>query len=121
MTRFALFSALMLSLSAYPQTVRWTNTNSADYTVNIHVSASRIGIDCSGSSCKSVQELTVLIDGVKYELESETFFPKGVVALGDYKAALIEDKQKPTHEFTRSYDLMFPETTRKFRVTGQME
>ncbi|MHB1937863.1 MAG: hypothetical protein ACYCOR_14920 [Acidobacteriaceae bacterium] len=39
-----------------------------------------------------------------------------------HKARLIKDKQKPTHEFNRSYELMFPDgSTRKFRVTGQVE
>ena len=58
----------------------------------------------------------------KYELESSTFFPKGIVALGDYKAKLVSDQVKPTHEFNRTYELMFPDgSTRKFRVTGQAE
>jgi len=53
---------------------------------------------------------------------SETVLPKGVVALGDYKARLVNDKQKPTHEFTRDYDLKFPDgSTRKFSVIGQTE
>jgi len=70
---------------------------------------------------QDAQQLTILIDGVKYELESETFFPKGIVALGDYEAELIDD-QKPTHEFTRAYDLIIPDgSTRKFRVIGQTE
>jgi hypothetical protein len=99
---------------------------SADYNLTIHVSQTRIGSDCSvsqgDSSCKSAQQLSVLVDGAKYELESETFFPKGIVALGDYKARLIKDQQKPTHEFNRAYELMFPDgSTRKFRVTGQVE
>ena len=99
----------------------------ADYTVGVHVTASRIGSDCGevskgSSSCRATQVLDVLIDGSKYELRSETILAKGVVALGDYKAKLVSDKQKPTHEFTREYDLMFPDgSTRKFSVIGQME
>ena len=66
--------------------------------------------------------LDAVVEGKKYELRSETILPKGVVALGDYKAKLVSDKQKPTHEFTREYDLMFPDgSTRKFSVIGQME
>jgi hypothetical protein len=64
----------------------------AGYTLNIHVSESRIG-----TARGNVQELSVLVDGAKYELESITNFPKGIVALGDYKAKLVKDKQKPTH------------------------
>jgi hypothetical protein len=101
-------------------------TKAAGYPVKVHVSASSIGYDCGvsrgDSSCKSVQQLSVLIDGAKYQLESETFFPKGIVAIGDYQAKLVDDQQKPTHEFTRVYELMFPDgSTRKFNVTGQME
>lgn len=53
--------------------------------------------------------LTVQVKGKKYELESETFFSKGLVALGNYQAKLGDHKEKPTGEFTRSYDLMFPD------------
>ena len=99
---------------------------SADYAVKVHVSGSRIGEDCGvsrgSSNCSSVQILTVAIDGAKYELESETLLPKGIVALGDYPAKLTEDQQKPTHEFTRAYELKFPDgSARKFRVIGQTE
>ena len=74
------------------------------------------------SSCRATQVLDAVIDGKKYELRSETILQKGVVALGDYKAKLVSDKQKPTHEFTREYDMMFPDgSTRKFTVIGQME
>lgn len=100
---------------------------SADYNINIHVSQSRIGTDCGSafkgsSTCESVQQLSVLVDGAKYELESKTLLPKGVVALGDYKAKLVKDQQKPTHEFNRTYSLMFPDgSARDFVVTGQVE
>jgi hypothetical protein len=66
--------------------------------------------------------LKALIDGRTYELESQTILPKGVVPLGDYHAKLIDDKQKPTGEFQRTYDVMFVDgSTRKFSVTGQMD
>lgn len=121
MTRVALLFvvAMAISVSAHAQ-------KSADYAVKLHISASRIGYDCGvtsgNSSCKSVQQITAVVDGAKYELESETFFPKGIVALGDYQAKLVSDEQKPTQEFNRTYDLMFPDgSTRKFRVIGQTE
>ena len=120
MIKFLLVSALGFSISVYAQ------SKSADYTIKIHVSATRIGVDCGvfngNSSCKTVQQLTAQIDGAKYELQSETFFPKGIVALGDYQAKLIKNTVKPTHEFSREYDLVFPDgSTRKFRVIGQTE
>ena len=121
MSRVALLfvSAMALAVPAYAQ-------KSSDYAIKVHVSASRIGYDCGvtkgESSCKSVQQVTVMIDGAKYELQSQTYFPKGIVALGDYQAKLVSDEQKPTHEFTRTYDLMFPDgSTRKFHVIGQTE
>ena len=74
------------------------------------------------SFCGSVQQISVLIDGAKYEMESVTNLPKGIIALGDYKAKLVKDQQKPTHEFNRTYSLMFPDgSTRDFFVTGQLE
>ena len=96
------------------------------YTIPVHVLESHIGLSCTTtkwtSSCKSTQVLTALVEGKKYELESETFFAKGIVALGDYHAKLSNHKEKPTEEFTRSYDLMFPDgSTRTFNVIGQME
>jgi len=98
----------------------------ADYTIPVHVLESHIGLSCNTtkgtSSCKSTQILTAQVEGKKYELESETFFSKGLVALGDYQAKLGDHKEKPTGEFTRSYDLMFPDgSTRTFNVIGQME
>ena len=93
---------------------------------SIHVSTSRIASDCGVfrgvSSCKATQEITADIDGKKYELQSETFFPKGIVALGDYKAVLVDEKTRPTGEFTRTYDLLFPDQSkRRFYVIGQTE
>jgi len=115
----ALVFVALLSIPASAQ-------KGASYPVKVHVSASRIGYDCAVSrgntACESVQQLTAVVDGVKYELESETILPRGVVALGDYQAKLLEDEQKPTHEFKRAYELMFPDgSTRKFRVIGQTE
>ena len=97
-----------------------------EYTIPVHVTESHIGLSCTitkgDSSCKSTQVFTAQIEGKKYQLESETFFSKGLVALGDYYAKLADHKEKPTKEFTRSYDLMFPDgSTRTFNVIGQME
>lgn len=98
----------------------------AGYTIPVHVLESHIGLSCNTtkgtSSCKSTQVLTAQVEGKKFELESETFFSKGLVALGDYQAKLGDHKEKPTGEFTRSYDLMFPDgSTRTFNVIGQTE
>lgn len=94
-----------------------------DYPITIHITASYIGESCDvGTSCKPKQILDVVIAGKKYELQSLTYFPKGVVPLGDYPAKLHENRVKPTGEFWRSYDLMFPNgSTRIFKVIGVME
>ncbi len=126
MTKPILALSLLLSLPVFSLPM-FAASPSADYTLTIHVSQTRIGTDCGivlqgNSLCKSVQKLSVTIDGVKYELEAESLTPKGIVALGDYKAKLVKDQQKPTHEFNRTYELMFPDgSTRKFDVTGQVE
>ncbi len=109
-----------LSLPSFAQ-------QSDDYKVDVHVINSRITSICGSvfhgeSTCKWAQTLTTTIDGHKYELQSETLRSKGVVALGDYKAKLVKDETRPTGEFNRVYDLMFPDqSTRKFKVVGQME
>ncbi len=111
---------LALSLPAFAQKAK------PGYTVTVHVAETRTGSDChdvtNGSSlCKSTQDLVASIDGARYELRSETLLSKGLVALGDYPAKLVRDEQKPTHEFTRGYDLLFPDgSTRTFEVVGQV-
>jgi hypothetical protein len=119
MTKTILALTLLFSLPLFAA------SPAADYNLTIHVSESHMGTICGSvfnDSCRSLQQLSVIIDGAKYELEAETVLPKGVVALGDYKGKLIKDQQKPTHEFNRSYSLMFPDgTARDFVVTGQVE
>ena len=71
MTKTILALSLLFSLPLFAA------SPSADYNITIHVSESRIGTDCGSvikgdSFCKSVQKLSVMIDGAKYELEAET-------------------------------------------------
>ncbi len=45
-----------------------------------------------------------------------------MLALGDYKAKLVEDKHISTYESSQMYELLFPDkTTKKFIVSGQFE
>ena len=76
MTKTILALSLLFSLPLFAA------SPSADYNLTIHVSESRIGT----GRATDTQDLCVLVDGVKYEMESLTSFPKGIVALGDYKA-----------------------------------
>jgi len=90
-----------------------TTANPAEYTINVHVSASYIVRERD-------QQLNVVIDGKKYELESP-----GVgmlLALGDYKAKVVRDEHKEAYDSLKVYEFMFSDQkTRKFTVVGQVE
>ena len=88
----------------------------ADYTITIHVSASRIA-----SAGTGIQDLDVIINARKYELISDRAVGQ-LLALGDYKAKLVEDSHKTTYESNQFYEFLFPDDkTRKFQVVGQSE
>ncbi len=70
--------------------------------------------------------VSVIIDGKKYELEAPAHranLQAGVtlLALGDYyKAKLVQDLHKTTHESSQADEFLFPDKkTRKFFVVGQ--
>jgi hypothetical protein len=93
--------------------------NPAAYTVNVHVSASRMVVN--GRSVAYAQELDVVIDGKKYELESSAF-PNALLALGDYKARLVKNERWGTYDSFQVYEFLLPgQQTRKFMVVGQTE
>ena len=88
--------------------------NPAEYTVNIHVSSSNIDIG-------GWQDLNVAIDGKNYELRSELSIGR-MLALGDYKAKLVQDEHKTTYDSYQIYEFLFPDKkTRKFVVVGRTE
>jgi hypothetical protein len=95
----------------------WPNPTPADYTINIHVNASRSVIE---RDINPWQELSVVIDGRKYELKG---YGEGVLlALGDYKAKLVKDEHKGTYDSLQVYEFLFSDRrTRKFSVVGQAE
>jgi hypothetical protein len=44
------------------------------------------------------------------------------LALGDYKAKLVQDKHRTAYESSQAYEFLFPDnTTRKFTVVGWIE
>jgi len=109
------FLPLLLSALAWAGTA----PNPAEYTVNVHVSASRMVIN--GRSVAYAQELDVVIDGKKYELESSAF-PNALLALGDYKARLVKNERTGTYDSFQVYEFLLPgEQARKFMVVGQTE
>jgi hypothetical protein len=45
-----------------------------------------------------------------------------LLALGDYKAKLVQDQHKSAYESSQAYEFLFPDnTTRKFTVVGRSE
>ena len=75
-----------------------------------------------------VQRLSVLIDGKKYELEAPATLRANLqagvtlLALGDYKARLVQDVHKTAYESSQAYEFQFTDKkTRKFMVVSQSE
>jgi hypothetical protein len=107
--------AVLLMLSAFA----WagSNANPADYTVNIHVSRSRM----VKNGAAWWQKLDVVIEGKKYQLESEGA-PNALLTIGDYKAKLVKDEHRGPVDSFQAYEFLFPDQkTRKFIVVGQTE
>jgi type 1 fimbria pilin len=96
-----------------------TDPNPAEYSINVHVSSSRMVI---AACCNiSKQMLSVVIDGKKYELE-ESGHVNALLALGDYKAKLFADQHRTAYDSFQTYEFLFPDKkTRKFDVVGQIE
>jgi len=93
-----------------------------EHSINIHVVSSWV-VASPGmfNGATAVQKLNVLIDGKKFELTALAT-KTGLLAPGDYKAALIRDVHKTAYESSQEYEFLFPDqTTRKFFVTGQTE
>jgi hypothetical protein len=104
--------AILLFLSA----LSWAadDSNPADDAVTIHVSSVNIAIG-------GRQDLSVLIDGKKYELLGERATGT-ILALGDYKAKLVKDEHKTTYDPIQVYEFLFADKkARKFEVVGQTE
>jgi hypothetical protein len=115
MTRIA---SLVLLLSA----LCWAQSGADEYPINVHVSASQWVIIPSGIGPLVAQKITVVIAGKKYELEADAKGKVTLLALGDYKAKLIEDVHKDAYESSQTYEFQFSDKkTRKFIVVGQSE
>jgi hypothetical protein len=120
MQRAAIFVSLLLA------TITWASPNSDEYSISVHVSSSNWVMRPSTSGPLLFQKLNVIIDGKKYELEATTRWGNTsnvpVLALGDYKAKLVQDEHKNAYEFAQTYEFLFPDKkTRKFIVMGQTE
>jgi hypothetical protein len=98
-----LFSAMALAAGG---------TNPAEYTVKVHVSSSSVGPH-------GIQLLDAVIDGKKYELQSELAIGR-LLALGDFKAKLVTNR-KSAYESLQVYEFLFPDKTRQYDIVGQTE
>jgi hypothetical protein len=108
-----------------PDTPRLGAQSPDQYTVAVHVSSSRWSVEAALSN-QPVQVLDVAIDGKKYELEGPTYqgsFRSGfpVLALGDYKAKIVQDEHKNTYETSQAYEILPDKKTRKYYVVAVFE
>ncbi len=115
MKKLALVVLLLFSVLAWAG----GELNPADYTINVHVSSSRMVQE--GKASYDNQWLNATIDGKKYELKSYLAMFT-LLALGDYKAKLVKDDHRTTYDSYRVYEFLFPDNkTRKFVVVGTTE
>jgi len=108
--KIALAALLLFSALAWAGTI----PNPADYTINVHVTASNSYI------AHPVLILNVVIGGKNYVLRG--YLGGSLLALGDYKAKLVRDEHKVAYESIQEYEFLFPDMkTAKFGVVGQTE
>ena len=106
MKKVVLVALLLCSSMASARTA----PNPADYTVNVHISSSRLK---NGSL-----RLKVIIDGKKYEMVGNGH----LLVPGDYKAKLARDDKKNSFERDQSYEFLLPDKkTRWFLLAGIAE
>ena len=113
---------IILIIVMFSSVYAWaaSDTNPAEYTVTIHVTASRVAIETPLGHAWQYQVLNVVIDGKKYELKCKSM--NGVLALGDYKAKLVCDEHKTAYDSSQVYEFLLSDRKlRQFEVTGQTE
>jgi hypothetical protein len=104
------FAIMLVSVLAWAG----DDVNPADYTVKVHVSAS--------GTANNMQELSVVIKGKHFNLESQLGTPDKLLALGDYQAKLVQDEHKTAYDSHQVYEFLFPDKkTRKFVIVGETE
>jgi len=116
MKRFA-FLFFLISVGVFAQ------SKPDNYSIVVHVAASRIAVESWGTNVQFAQKLDVTIDGKKYELEfTKQFGPVSLLRLGDYRAKLIEQDDTSSYELNQVYEFKFADgKTRKFNVIGTKE
>ena len=74
--------------------------NPAEYTTNVHVSSSLLVVEVPNGVALDYQVLNVVINGKKYELMSSSV-KNVLLAIGDYKAKLVQDEHKTAYDSLR--------------------
>jgi hypothetical protein len=118
MNKFILAILLLLPVLAWSSNVSSSDPNPADYAITVHVASTRMLLE--GNPPTYAQQLSVIINGKKYELECTAV--NSLLALGDYKAKLVKDDHRSPYDSYQVYEFLFPDNkTRKFLVVGQSE
>jgi len=146
MKRLAVFFLLPCLLLCSASLFASTAPNPAEYTVNIHVTSSRVEQTCtefgSAVGCNPVLALNATVDGKQYQLQGniqnksvasdpagskhENFLlGRGFLALGDYKAKLMpvnpRDPNVPYYVI-KNYEILLADgRLAEFQVIGQTE
>jgi hypothetical protein len=116
--------ALMLSTLGLIGTPAWAAPQAAQYTVDVHVTASHTIHECDsvlGSvACGKKLHINVIIDGKKFVLDGG--IDDYLLRLGDYKAKVVQDQAQGAAEYKRQYEFLFADgTKRKFAVISEEE
>src|ERR1700722_18666708 len=104
------FSVLLFSAVAWA-----ADPNPAEYTINVHVSSSRMVMNASPAFS---QALGVVSEGDDLLATN----PNPLLALGDYKEKLVKDGHRTAYDSFQVYEFLFPDKKiRKFTVVGVTE
>jgi len=92
-----------------------TSHSPGEYPLTVHVTASRMVVHQG-----YYQQLSVLIDGKQYELQSEVM-NLSLLKMGDYKARLVEDKHRTEYDTWQVYEFLFPDNKTRRYVVMEMK
>ena len=132
MRNFA-FALIFVCLNAAvsPSRAAESKPDPSQYTLVVHVSASRYtqGIGASFINPNLLSEvLTATVGSRHYQLQGPTSSSKafmhgnGLIDPGDYHAKLTQDEHKTSYESLQQFEILFPDnTTRRFTVIEQSE
>jgi hypothetical protein len=115
---FVCFNALVcLSAAGFSARVAEAKSDPGQYTLNIHVSASRYWV----FNQYNMEVLTATGGNRHYELWGHTS-SSALTNPGDYHARLIQDEHKTSYESVQRFEIQFPDgSTRGFDVVAQSE